>query len=116
MPDPLPSRDREGANDRDELERRIQQLEQQLEKEQELRAELEGRLQLQQTQLLELSRSIRSILRSRIWRVLSAVGGRFRPLLIAGTLPAYRTETAFPLTFRHSDYRISITTYFMKGE
>src|SRR5215471_19133382 len=76
MPDPIPSRDREGADDRGELERRIQQLERQLEKEHEVRAELEGRLQLHQAQLLELSRSVRSILRSRTWRVLSSVGGR----------------------------------------
>jgi GT2 family glycosyltransferase len=75
MPGPIPSRDREGADDRGELERRIQELERQLEKERELTTELEGRLQLHQTQLLELSRSVRSILRSRIWRVLSTVGG-----------------------------------------
>jgi GT2 family glycosyltransferase len=98
MPDPLPSRDREGADERDELERRIQQLEQRLEKERELRAELEGRLQLHQTQLLELARSIRSILRSRIWRVLSTVGGRLLSVQSFGARRLDALQKAFART------------------
>jgi GT2 family glycosyltransferase len=76
MPDPAQDAVRPGSDNRRELEQRIAQLERLLDKEREARAELEAHLQLQQSQLLELSRSLRSILHSRIWRVLSTVGGR----------------------------------------
>jgi GT2 family glycosyltransferase len=81
---------------RRELERRIEALEQQLEKEREARSQLEGHLQLHQAQLLELSRSIRSILRSRIWRALSTVGGGLLSVQSVGTrrLNAWRRALA----------------------
>ncbi len=69
------SEQQDESRDTHELERRLHELEAQLERERDARAELEGHLQLHQAQLLELSRSVRSILRSRIWRVLCTAGG-----------------------------------------
>jgi GT2 family glycosyltransferase len=68
MPDSVPP----GWQD---FARRIEELERKLAEEREAREQLEGRLQLHQAQLLELSRSLRSILGSRIWRVLRSAGG-----------------------------------------
>jgi GT2 family glycosyltransferase len=58
-----------------ELVRRVDELQQKLAEERQARLDVVARQGRQQAQILDLSRAVRSILTSRIWRTLQSAGG-----------------------------------------
>jgi O-antigen biosynthesis protein len=73
-----------------ELARRVEELQRSLQEDRQARLDIAARLERQQAQVLDLSRAVRSILTSRIWRTLQSAGGG---ILAAEAAVSHRLRT-----------------------